>query len=135
MSLRNYSSEYTVLSAKGATGIWNVIPCKDYKDISISYATDGWSDAALTVKFQGAVSDAMPNFAAAQSVTNMWDYIEVIDTNTGSAIDWDTWVAVATADDYRQFEANINGLNWFSARVTARTAGEITVKATMYSDN
>jgi hypothetical protein len=29
----------------------------------------------------------MPDFAAAQSVTNMWDYIEVIDTNTGSAID------------------------------------------------
>jgi hypothetical protein len=52
----------------------------------------------------------------------MWDFIEVVDLEDGTAIDGDTGVAVATADDYRLFSANIDGMRWINARVTARTA-------------
>jgi hypothetical protein len=134
MWIRN-SVEYTVLDAKWATWVWNTLTVQDFSNCVFSYATDGGWDAALTVKFQGSISETAPNFAAAQSVTNMWDYIEVIDLNTGSAIDWDTWVAVATADDYRLFEANINGLKWMNAVVTARTAWEITIKAKLFDND
>jgi len=134
MSFRT-TAEYTLLNAKGATGIDNTVLADDFRNCTFSFATDGGWDAALTVKFQWSIQESKPDFAAAQSVTNMWDFIEVIDSEDGSAIDWDTWVAVATADDYRQFEANINAYRWICARVTARTAWEVTVKANLYSND
>ena len=42
--------------------------------------------------------------------------------------------AVAGADDYRIVEANINGLQYLSARVTARSAGEVTVVCRLFND-
>ena len=131
MGTRNWANQ-TLLDAKGATGIGKALFADDFKNIIFSFATDGGGDAALTVKFQASVSDVMPDFAAAQSVTNEWDYIEVVDLEDGTAIDGDTGVAVATADDYRMFEANINGARWVCARVTARSAGEVTVRAVGY---
>ena len=131
------SVEYTIMSAKGATGAGNAILCDDFRHAIFTFATDGGGDAALTVKFQGAISDvsnAAPAFGSAASVTNMWDYIEVIDLEDGTAIDGDTGVAVASADDYRMLEANINGLRYLNARVTARTEGEVTIKVRLYND-
>jgi len=132
--------EYTILSAKGATGIGIPVLAEDFKHCIFSFATDGGADAALTVKFQGAISDGAttdqpPTFSSAASVTNHWDYIELIDLENGSAIDGDTGVAVATADDYRLLEANINGLRWLNAVVTARTAGEVTIKVKLYNNS
>jgi len=134
MWIREVSPSYTILDAKWATGVWVNMLVKDYQNIGLSYATDGWGDAAATVKFQGSIQEIAPDFSAAQSVTNHWDYIEVIDLEDGAAIDWDTWVAVATADDYRAFEMNTNGLMWVNARITARTAWEITVKGVWFSN-
>lgn len=126
--------EYTILDAKAAAGAGIAIPCGDFQHAIFTFATDGGSDAALTVKFQAAFSDGAtagspPDFAAAQSVTNMWDYVEVIDLQDGTAIDGDDGISVATADDYRQVEFNLNGAKYICARVTARTEGEVTVKA------
>jgi hypothetical protein len=42
---------------------------------------------------------------------------------------------VATADDYRLFSANIDGMRWINARVTARTAWEVTIKAKLFSND
>lgn len=133
MSLRD-SKEYTILNAAGATGAGNVISVQDFKHAVFSFATDGGADAALTVKFAGSVAETAPDFDSAQSVTNMWDYIEVVDLEDGSAIDGDTGVAVAAADDYRILEANINGLQWITAIVTARTQGEVTVKVRTFHE-
>ncbi len=130
--MRN-SEEYIVLNAKAALGIDNAIFVEDFKTMVLSFATDGGGTAALTVRFQGSIQDVCPNFAAAQSVTNHWDNIEVIDLQDGAPIDGDTGVSVATADDYRLFEANVNGLKWICARVTARTAGAVTVRAKVFS--
>ena len=93
----------------------------------LSFATDGGSDAALTVKFQGSIQTDEPDFSAAQSVRNHWDYIEVIDVEDGSAIDGDAGISVSGADDYRLFEINTNGLKWINAIVSNRTEGEVTV--------
>lgn len=126
----------TVLDDKGATGVDLVsgINVEDYRNAVLSFATDGGGDAALTVKFVGSIQDTAPTWTTAASVTNMWDYIEVIDLEDGSAIDGDTGVAVASADDYRMVEMNVNGLKWINAIVTARTAGEVTVKAKIFTN-
>jgi hypothetical protein len=114
--------------------IGNDIFVEDYKHCVFTYDTDGGGDAALTVKFQGSVAEAAPDFSAAQSATNQWDYIEVIDLEDGTAIDGDTGVAVATADDHRQLEANINGMRWVNAIISGWTAGEITIKVRVFNN-
>ena len=142
INMSRRTEPYTIHDAKGATGAGNAIFCRDFRNVIFFFATDGGGDAALTVKFQGSIGagisdsakESAPNFGANASVTNMWDFIEVIDLESGSAINGDTGVAVATADDYRQFEANINGLDYINARITARTQGEVTVFVKLYND-
>lgn len=131
--MRN-SLEYTILNAAAAAGAGATINAEDFKNIIFSFATNGGGTAALTVKFAGSIQSTVPNFGAAQSVTNHWDYIDVIDLEDGVSIDGDTGVAVATADDYRLFEANVSGLKWVTAIVTARTAGSVTVKSKLFSE-
>lgn len=132
--MRDYK-EYDLLTAKGANGVGNIIDVSDFRNAVISVATDGGADAALTVKFAGAISDDSPTFTSAQSVTNMFDYIQVIDLEDGSSVDGDVGFSVATADDYKQYEVNINALKWFAAVVSGRTEGEVTVKMKVFTNN
>lgn len=125
---------YTVLNAAAATGAGNVCFVEDFRNIEVTFDTDGGGDAALTVKFAGSNQEDAPDFDAAQAVGNEWDYVQVIDKEDGSAIDGDTGVSVATADDHRHFEVNTNGLRWVTAIVTARTEGEVTVKLRAYNN-
>ena len=130
--------EHLCMSAQGATGAGTPVNVSDYQYISVSLATDGGGDGAMTINFQGAISDGAtkgqtPAFGSAQSVTNMWDYVESIDREDGTVIDGDTGVAKAGADDYRLFQINIDGLKYFNAELTAWSAGEVTVKGTFFS--
>jgi len=123
-------TDYTVLDAVSTTtGTSKVLLVEDFRHSIFSFATDGGGDAALTVKFLGSIQDLAPDFDDSQSATNTWDYIQTIDLEDGSAINGDTGVSVATTDDYRLLEANINGLKWITAKMTARTEGEVTVRA------
>lgn len=134
MGIRRINTPQTILDAKDGTGVGLAISVQDNRFISISVATDGGADAALTCKFQGSIQNTVPDFSAAQSVTNHWDFIDVIDMEDGASVDGDTGFVASSADDYRLFEANVNGLKWFSARVTARTAGEVTVKILQFNN-
>ena len=124
---------YTVLSAKAATGAGNNILVEDFKTAVLSF--DSASSANMTVKFAGSVSDDAPDFTAAKSSTNQYDYIQVIDLESGSAIDGDTGIALSGSDDNRQLEANVNGLKWLTAVVTARSAGSVTVTSKLFDNN
>ena len=125
----------TLFDAKGATGVSNVIRVKDNRFVVISVATDGGTDANLTVKFQGSIQVVAPDFSAAQSVSNHYDFIDAFDLEDGASIDGDTGFVVAGADDYRLFELNVNALTHFSARVTARSVGEVTVKLLQFDNS
>lgn len=114
--------------------IGNDILVEDYKHCVFTFDTDGGGDAALTVKFQGSVALDAPDFSAAQSPSNQWDYIEVVDLQDGSPIDGTTGIAVAAADDNRQVEANINGMRWVNAIISGWTAGEVTVKIRAFNN-
>lgn len=127
------SQFYTLLNAKAATGVDSAgINVLDSKTIAFALSTAGTS--TLTVKFVGSISEACPDFTAAQSATNQWDYIDVIDLEDGASIDGDTGISTAAADDHRLFEANVNGLKWVTAIVTARTGGSVTVRCRTFSD-
>ena len=101
-------NEAVIMTAKGSTGVGQPVPCKNYRFALVSFATDGGGDANLTVKFQGAISDGTtigqtPAFGSSKSVTNMWDYIEVIDREDGTVIDGDVGFT-PSGDDYRIFQ-------------------------------
>lgn len=74
------------------------------------------------------MSDTPPDFAAAQTNANRWDYVQVKDYEDNAAIDGDTGVAFAAADDVRQFEMNTNGMKWVCARITTYAAGNVYVR-------
>jgi len=107
---------------------------QDFMHCVFSFATDGGGDAALTVKFQGSAEEDCPDFSAAQSPSNMWDYIAVVDYEDSVKIDGDTGIAVAAADDYRQVEANINGLRWINVIISGWTEGEVTIKVRLFDN-
>lgn len=118
---------HTFLSAQASTGVGKALNVSDYRHIIVFIATDGGSDAALTVKCQGSISETAPTWGSAQSVTNMWDFVGMYDYEDATLTDGDTGFVVATADDYRMFMINVDGLKWVNFRVTARTEGEVTV--------
>ena len=126
------SKPYTIFTAKAATGVGLVIPCGDFTHAVISFNTA--DSANLTLKFAGSIAEVAPDFGAAQSATNSFDYIQVKDLEDGSSIDGDTGIAPAGADDHRLFELNINALQYFTAVVTARAAGSVTVKVRLYNN-
>src|SRR3990172_690856 len=100
--MRDYQQELTIFTAKGATGTGLIYNVEDFQHVLLTLSSA--SSANFTIKFQASNSDTAPNFVAAQSVTNRWDYIQVKDLQSGSAINGDTGVAFAGTDDVRLFE-------------------------------
>ena len=130
MSLRN-SIEYTIADAQGATGIGKVINVQDFRHAVISVTGDNTSD--FTIKAQGSIQSNKPDFAASVSPTNAWDFVQLKDLEDESGVDGDTGVVVSS-DESRLFEVNVNGLEWFSTRVTSYTSGNVTVKIRLFDN-
>lgn len=126
------AKEYTILDAKAATGIGNIINVRDFRYAVITVNTA--SSANLTAKVQGAISETPPTFTSAAAVGNAWDYVQLKDLEDASTIDGDTGFAVAGTDDQRIFEVNVNGLEWLTMNVTARSAGSVTAVIKLFTD-
>ena len=124
---------HTILDAKAATGIDYPMQVSDYNKFMLAF--DSASSANMTVKFQGSLSEDMPDFAASQTKDNQWDYIDVIDLEDGTPIDGDTGIVLSGTDNNLQLQANVDALEWICAIVTARSAGSITLKAAAYNHN
>ena len=120
------------MSAKGTTGIGTPEYVPDFMHIMMTLSSQ--TSANFTIKFQGSFSDSQPDFAAAQSATNRWDYIQVKDYQNNAAIDGDTGVAFVGTDDVRQFEYNVNGLKWVCATITAIAAGSVNLHLQKFSN-
>lgn len=120
---------HTFFTAKAATGIGDYAACGSYEKLII--AVDTTDTSTLTVKFQGSINQTAPDFTAAQSATNQWDYIEVVDLEDGSTIDGDTGITVTGATDHRMVQANVDGLTFLNVEVSAYTSGGVTAKSYM----
>lgn len=116
----------------------------DFRNLLVSIATDGGGTAVATIKCVGTVVDEdgnepspqkpPPDFAAARGVDNFFEFVQMIDKqSSGVGLDGDTGFVVATADDYRLFEVNVNGLAWLSFLPTAGSAGQFTIKGRLFN--
>jgi hypothetical protein len=86
------------------------------------------SDSAnFTAKVQGSVATELDDvdFNAAQSKSNRWDYLDIVDNEDRSSIDGDTGFAPAGTDDHRQFLLNIDLMNYVTISITSWTAGKL----------
>jgi len=128
---------YTVaqlLNAKAASGVSAAIFAQDYRNIVIQVTAT--ANASLVYKFQGALAlsnGQAPDFGAARTEANPWEYVEAIDLQDGSAIDGDTGItlsATPVTTNIRLFEININCLDFVSIEVTW-TSGAISASATL----
>ena len=120
------------MDEKATAGVGNPILVKDYRHVIIAIATE--DSANMTIKAVGSIEEAIPDFTAAQSVGNMYDFIEMVDYQSGSKISGDTGIVFSGTDDFRILELNTNGLEWMSLRMTARSAGKATVKVLAVSN-
>lgn len=94
----------------------------------IQFMLNTANSANLTLKFQGSNQEEMPDFNAAQSPTNEWEYIDIDDLEDKSSIDGDTGISPAGTDDNRMFAVNVDSLRWVCVAVTSWTAGSIEAK-------
>lgn len=129
--MSNFHPLMAIMTAKAATGIGAPMLVADFKNVMLQLI--GTGTAVFTVKFQGSYSDEMPDFVSAQSDTNAWDYVEVVDLQDGTVIDGDTGITFSAAD-VRNVELNTNGMQWVCARITAFTSGALTVKLKAYDN-
>lgn len=131
--MRHFQDTMKVFDDKAATGVSKILNVTDFNVISI--ALHGNSSANLTAKLVGSTSDVCPDFTAAQSEDNSWDYIQMVDLQNGSQINGDTGVAFTGSADDRNLEANVNALKWVAIRITAYTAGQLSAFIAPFSLN
>ena len=87
-----------------------------------------FSDNALNdyvVKVVGSQQEDKPNFNAAQSESNRFEYIQTINLEDGSAVDGNDGFTVAGALK-KVLEINTNTLRWVGLIVSSYTAGDLT---------
>lgn len=131
----------------GSGGIMCTAPkiafAEEFRDAVISVVTAG--TATLTLKAAGSIGKVSadyqatkidtPNFGATQSDSNPYTFVEVVDLDTGTAIDGATGIAAAGTDLNKIYEVNINGLKYFTVIPTAWTQGAFTVKVKLFDNN
>lgn len=101
----------------------------DFRNANLSIHTA--NSANFTVKLQGSTQDDV-DFESAASATNRWDYIQMVDLQSGATVDGDTGVAPAGSDDDREFAVNADGLRWLCLDITSWTAGTLDARVALY---
>lgn len=122
-----HTHQQTLLDALATTGVSVPMLVKDYESLLLEFVPVGFTG---TIKFVGSYKDDMPDFDSAQSISNAWDYVKVIDVQDGAGINGDTGIPLTTITDVRMLEVNTSRLVWVGAVVTARSAGAVTAKCT-----
>jgi hypothetical protein len=129
-----YNATGTGFSAKVDAGAGNAINTIDFRNAMVSIGTA--SSANMTIKVQVALGDTAPNFGAAASATNQWQYADLALTNGGGTItDGDTGVVWSGTDKVELFEVNTNGIDWMCLNMTARAAGSATATMTLTTND
>lgn len=111
--------------ASATTDVGAFLLVENFQHIQMTLASAG--NANFTIKFQISNSKDAPDFTAARSATNRWEYVSVKDLQTATGIEGDTGVAFTGTDDVRMFEINTNGQRWVSASITAISAGTVSL--------
>ena len=135
---RLYDEAQTILSAQKTTGAGTTLTVSSTQTLLLWVGTAGMGAGdTVTIKVQGSIGHAVPDFGAAQSVTNVWDYVQIVDLEDASNVDGDTGITFSDANDVRQFEINTNGMRHITCNITANsdtTNVAVTAKLSSYNN-
>lgn len=109
---------------------------RDFKNIQIVFATSGTADA--TMKIAGSFVDKVDDvdFATAAGINNEWDFLATFNLqNPTSVIAGDTGIIYAGTDAVEQVLVNVDGVNFVTVNVTARSAGTLDATLVGYSND
>ena len=120
------------------TGVWSTPPARiiDVQDFKIITMALKSTAAALncTMQFVGSISEDAPDFNKPISTTNLYDYIDIIDLQDNASIDGDTGLAAAGASLTGMYQANVDGLKWFSMIYKIGTAGSANIDVRLFTE-
>lgn len=123
---RYYTDQQILLNAAAANGASTPANFVSFRDVELQLAQVGFTG---TIKFAVSNADAAPDFSAAASATNPWDYVQVVDQIDGSSIAGGTGIASVTVTAVRNLELNTNAFKWVGAVISGYSAGSVTLKA------
>lgn len=143
-SLQNYNTNANVAgtgAGAGSSGVMVVAPrillVSSFRNIILSFVSS--SSLNATIKLAGSLGkpasavssdgDDTPNFAATQSKSNPYQYVQILNLDTAAAVNGATGITSAGSDLNTQYEVNINALKYFCPVLTAWSAGTFTLKA------
>ena len=137
--MRDASPLLMVMNSKTTTGVGNYINVEGYRHLTAFIAFG--NAPIMSIACCGSIGkggsdgtqDESPDMTAAQSYKNSWDYIEMIDLESGSDINGDAGIE-ANAADLRIVNINTDGLKWLNFRVLTATAGAVTVQCKLFRD-
>lgn len=75
-----------------------------------------------------------PVFTSADSVTNPWSYISMVNLDTRVAIPGSTGTTYTAQSGTRKFNVETNQLTWFGIEISGYSAGGVRVKIA-FTDN
>lgn len=112
----------------------------DFRNAILQFGTTG--TATLTVKVAGSigvigasgVTPSCPNFGGTVTPTNPYTFLQVINLDTGAAVNGATGIALSGADANLTFEINVNAMEFITLIPSAWTQGAITAKL-LLADN
>lgn len=149
-SLQDYNTGANIVGSGAGAGSGGVVCLapkilltQDFRNVILSIETSGSFNG--TVKVAGSLgkpivlpsdkySEDTPNFGATQSSSNPYQFLQIINLDTASAVNGATGITSAGTDLHAQYEVNVNAIKYLTIIPTAWTAGSITIKA-LLTDN
>jgi len=122
-----------ILTAAAATGAGNPMLVADSENIQLQVSSD--NNADLIIKFQGSMSKDPPDFGAAATTINHWDYLSSYDyAGTGTITAGATGITFSGTDFCKNILVNVDGMVWLNCVVTTYNAGDVTVKGVTFNN-
>jgi hypothetical protein len=130
---RQYTDEiimFNEAAANGATPIGRG-DMQSFRNVEHTVVMTGFTG---TIKFVASNADTCPDFSAAASLTNRYDYVKCINQIDGSSVNGGTGLAGTATTSVTQLEMNTNGFKWVGAIISGYSAGTLTLRTKGYSN-
>lgn len=132
--MRHAINQIVLLNAAAANGASAAASgnVEAFTDVAFQVAMVGFTG---TIKFVASDADTAPDFGAAATAANPFDYIQVKDMQDNAGVNGNTGITGTAATTLKNYELNSEGKKWVGAIVNGYTVGTITVKMKAYTLN
>lgn len=115
-----------------ANGSSSAYLADDFQNIVLEVTAS--ANTTLTIKVVGSnyspedntsLTEEYPNFGAADSQTNPWSYISIIDLDSRTAIPGSTGTTYTAQAGTRKFNIETNQVRWIGLEISGYSAGSV----------